>query len=145
MVFADGWRRAGPGPGRWSACRRRAISSSCPTAGARPARTSGGPALGFGRFRNRYTEYVSGSGVKRMRSSPKRQCDRTLVGAHARRLNGARRGGRPQATPRSTNSAQLTDRPRHAQPDREHRLRGRVGRHGVAAIVWSGGKDGFER
>jgi hypothetical protein len=97
MVVAEGRRRAGPSPGRWSACRRRAISSSCPTAGARPARTSRGPALGFGRFRNRYTEYVSGSGIKRMRSRPKWQCDRSLVGAHARRLTGARRGGRPQA------------------------------------------------
>jgi hypothetical protein len=34
------------------------------------------------RFRNRDTYYVNGSGVKRMRSSAKRQCDRTLGGAH---------------------------------------------------------------
>jgi hypothetical protein len=36
------------------------------------------------RFRNRGTEYVSESGVKRMNGSRKRQCERALASAHAR-------------------------------------------------------------
>ena len=90
-------------------CTLAPVTTAQARACAAPPRRRGAPRVrSHCRFRKRSTEYISGSGMKRMSGSTKRQCDRALCaprrGWCARRGRARRRRARRRRRSRRTSS-----------------------------------------